>query len=121
MTPFALTFASEFKGFMKANGISGAQIAEVLGRGEGYVSERVNGKRALDTNDVEALASLVPGWDGLKLTIELSRRAEAGRAPKGELVEGRFPAQIVPAPDETPVPKVAKKKSRDRGGDDGQG
>ena len=91
MSPFALAFAAEYKGFMKANSVTGAQIAEVLDRGEGYVSERVNGKRALDTNDVDSLASLVPQWDGLSLMIELSRRANAARAPRGELVEGRFP------------------------------
>lgn len=121
MTSFALAFAAEFKGFMKANGIAGAQIAEVLGRGEGYVSERVNGKRALDTNDVDALASLVPGWDGLALMLELSRRAEAARQPRGEIVEGRFPRADVAPSEETALRRVAKKKSRDRGGDDGQG
>lgn len=86
MTAFALAFAAEYKGFMRAHRISGAQIAEVLNRGEGYVSERVNGKRALDTNDVDALASLVPGWDGLALMIELSRRADASRHG-GEVIE----------------------------------
>ncbi|WP_454112787.1 hypothetical protein [Microbacterium maritypicum] len=121
MTPFALAFAAEYKGFMKANNITGAQIAELLGRGEGYVSERVNGKRAIDTNDVDALASLVQGWDGLALMIELSRRAESARAPRGEVIEGRFPKHDVPAPEQTPLPRVAKKKSRDRGGDEGQG
>lgn len=118
MSPFALAFAAEYKGFMKANSVTGAQIAEVIDRGEGYVSERVNGKRALDTNDVDALASLVPGWDGLSLMIELSRRANAARAPRGELVEGRFPTNV-DGIEETR--RVAKKKSRDRGEDDGEG
>lgn len=120
MTSFALAFAAEYKGFMKANNVSGAQIAELLGRGEGYVSERVNGKRALDTNDVDALAELVDGWDGLSLMIELSRRAEAGRSPRGEIIEGRFPKPNVPVFDHDER-AVAKKKSRDRGGEDGQG
>lgn len=74
MSPFAIAFADEYRGFMKSKGVTGAQIAVVLDRGEGYVSERVNGKRALDTNDVDALASLVDGWTGLELMRELARR-----------------------------------------------
>ena len=90
MSPFALAFAAEYRGFMRANGVSRSQIAARLERGEGYVSERINGKRALDTNDVDALASLVAGWDGISLMLELTRRAEAQRPIRGELVEGRF-------------------------------
>jgi transcriptional regulator with XRE-family HTH domain len=74
MSKFAIRFASEYKGFMKSAGISGAQLAEKLGRGEGYVSERINGKRAIDTNDIDALARLAEGWDGRSLMIELARR-----------------------------------------------
>ena len=48
MTAFALAFAAEYKGFMRAHDVKGAQLAELLERGEGYVSERVNGKRADD-------------------------------------------------------------------------
>lgn len=90
MTAFAVAFAAEFKGFMKSNGVTGAQIAEVLGRGEGYVSERTNGKRALDTNDVDALAELAgKGWTGKTLMIELARRTRlASRG--GELIEVQF-------------------------------
>lgn len=74
MSEFATSFAKEFKGFMRANNVTGAQLADTLGRNAGYVSERVNGKRALDTNDVDALASLVNGWTGVQLMRELARR-----------------------------------------------
>lgn len=76
MTDFVTSFAAEYKGFMRANNITNMQIAEHLGRNDGYVSERANGKRPLDTADIDALAALVPGWDGHRLMIELARRAE---------------------------------------------
>ena len=90
MSSFATEFAAQYKGFMKSEGITGAQIAAKLLRGEGYVSERVNGKRALDTNDVDALAMLVPGWDGRALMIELARRTRLAQRT-GEIIDGRFP------------------------------
>lgn len=73
---FSKAFAQEYKAFMVANDIKGFQIAEKLDRAIGYVSERVNGKRPLDTEDVDALAMLVPGWSGRTLLLELARRAK---------------------------------------------
>lgn len=90
MTPFALAFAAEYKGFMRAHDIKGAQIADLLDRGEGYVSERVNGKRALDINDVDALATLAGNRCGIDLLMELTRRAETALKPGGEVIQGRF-------------------------------
>jgi hypothetical protein len=88
---FTRAFAAEYKAFMNTHGVKGAQIAESLGRGEGYVSERVNGKRPLDTDDVDALANFVDGWSGIDLMIELARRARiAMHGPVGEIIEGRF-------------------------------
>lgn len=88
--PFSVAFAAEYKGFMKSAGITGAQIAEQLGRNEGYVSERVNGKRPLDTDDVDVLAALEGTISGRDLMLELARRARSSDHPRGELVEGRF-------------------------------
>ena len=73
---FSKAFAQEYKAFMVANDIKGFQIAEKLDRAIGYVSERVNGKRPLDTEDIDALAMLVPGWSGKTLMLELARRAK---------------------------------------------
>lgn len=81
LTPFATAFAAEYKGFMRANGITNLQVAAKLQRNDGYVSERVNGKRALDTEDVDALAMLVPGWTGKALMIELARRVQSAMLP----------------------------------------
>lgn len=72
----SVAFAREYKAFMLASGIRGNQVAERLGRNESYVSVRVNGKRPLDTDDIDALAVLA-GWNGTDLFIELARRAQA--------------------------------------------
>ncbi|KKI18745.1 MULTISPECIES: hypothetical protein [unclassified Leucobacter] len=78
MSDFTTAFAKEYKGFMVAAGLDGQTVAKKLGRSTAYVSERVNGKRALDTEDVDALAMLVGGgWTGRTLMIELARRARA--------------------------------------------
>lgn len=82
ISEFAQAFAAEFKGFMKANSITNLQLAARLGRNDGYISERANGKRPLDADDVDALASLVQGWTGRDLMIELSRRVRVGLAPQ---------------------------------------
>lgn len=76
MSPFATAFAEQYKQFAEEHGVKGYQLAKKLDRQSGYVSERLNGKRALDTNDVDALAMLVPGWTGKELMIELARRAK---------------------------------------------
>jgi hypothetical protein len=114
---FSRAFAAEFKAFMSTHGVRGAQIAEKLDRGEGYVSERVNGKRPLDTDDIDALAGLVDGWTGIDLMIELSRRARiALEGPSGELIQGRF--GVGGSTEDREIaeePAAAKKKSRDRG------
>lgn len=78
---FAKAFAAEYKGFMKANEVTNLQLAERLGRNDGYISERANGKRPIDADDVDALATLVPGWTGRDLMIELSRRVRVAIAP----------------------------------------
>lgn len=91
LSPFTLAFADAYRGFMKEYRITGSALTQKLGRALGYVSERINGKRALDTEDVDALALLAGGgWTGKTLMIELARRAQADIAPSGELIEGRF-------------------------------
>lgn len=96
ISAFASAFAAEYKGFMKANGITNLQLAERLGRNDGYISERANGKRPLDADDIDALASLVDGWTGRDLMIELSRRIRVSRTPwnadhMAPVIDGRFP------------------------------
>ena len=60
---------------MKAHSVRQYQLAEALGRTQPYVNDRVTGKRALDTDDVDALAKLA-GTTGKNLMIELARLAK---------------------------------------------
>ena len=82
MSAFALAFATEYKKYMKAHKVKQRQIAEYLGFTEAYVSERVNGKRAIDTNDVDALAAL-SGTTGRSLMIETGSPHQGNIAPAG--------------------------------------
>ena len=76
LSPFTTAFADAYRGFMAEFRITGKQISAKLNRNLGYVSERVNGKRALDTEDIDALAMLAGDeWTGRTLMIELARRA----------------------------------------------
>lgn len=75
ISAFATAFANEYKSYMKAHKVRQVAIANALQVTEAYVSERVNGKRALDTDDVDALAKLT-GTTGKNLMIELARLAK---------------------------------------------
>ncbi|MFT4156527.1 MAG: hypothetical protein QM630_01140 [Microbacterium sp.] len=105
ISPFALAFAAEYKGFMKANGITNLQIAEHLGRNDGYVSERANGKRPLDTDDVDALAQLA-GWSPRELIIELARRARI--QAESNVTHADFGRPDVPSLKKDELPAVAR-------------
>ncbi|MEJ6489758.1 hypothetical protein PQI23_08495 [Leucobacter sp. USCH14] len=85
LSPFSLAFADAYRGFMREHRITGQALTEKLGRALGYVSERINGKRALDTEDVDALAMLAGSeWSGRTLMIELARRARVAVEGPGE-------------------------------------
>ena len=75
LSPFAKAFAIEYKGWASGHNITLKQIADRLGRTLPYTSERANGKRALDTMDVDALAGLT-GITGRDLMIELAKRTK---------------------------------------------
>ena len=114
LTPFSIAFAAAYRGFMAENNVTGKDIAGKLGRNTGYISERINGKRALDTEDVDALAILAGnGWDGAHLFLELVRRASEANARPNNV--SQFPVRDTPAEpnwDEMDAGrKVAKKKS----------
>lgn len=80
MSPFSVALAGAYRGFMNEARVTGKQIAKQLGRNAGYVSERINGKRPLDTEDVDTLALLAGGdWTGQNLMMELVRRANAAQ------------------------------------------
>lgn len=80
ITDFSVRFAAEFKGWMSANHVTQMQLATYMGRTQPYISERVNGRRAISTDEVDALASLT-GVTGKDLIIELSKRAHVSLQP----------------------------------------
>lgn len=84
-------------------------------RSREYWRKVTSGVQAMTTNDVEVIAVAVFEQS----PYDFIRAARAWTAPAGELVEGRFRISDVPASEETPLPRVAKKASRDPGGDEG--
>lgn len=118
LSPFAAAFAQEYKGFMTANNVSNVTVAARLGRNDGYVSERANGKRPLDTEDVDALAMSVPGWTGKTLMMELARRTRTSMQElEGEVIQGQFGKRNVGTPSEDEVvdePSVKQPPARQR-------
>lgn len=74
LSDFTKRFAAEYRGWMTAHAVPQTALAAKLGRTQAYVSERVNGRRPLDTEDVDALAAL-SGTTGRQLMIELARRS----------------------------------------------
>lgn len=129
ISAFAKAVAAEYAGFMRSNNITNLQVAEVLDRNDGYVSERKSGKRPLDLDDIDALASLVPGWTGRTLAIELARRArvtgEDVEAVISDLGAHRLQREqnvsdlddtVEPTPEEE---RAARQRSKSRGEDYG--
>ncbi len=60
---------------MGAQRVSGRRLAEAIGKSEKYVRERVSGQRALDLNDLDAIAQAL----GLDVIILLEKAEGAGR------------------------------------------
>lgn len=110
---------SEIKAEMGRRDLSSRALGRLIGKSSQYMSDRLDGgnsktgKRVvLNINDLYAIAGAL----GLGAPELMSRAAEIAERG-GELIVGRFGVST-PTQDEK---KVAKKKSRDRGGDDGQG
>jgi hypothetical protein len=113
LSAFAAAFAQEYKGFMTANNISNVAVAARLGRNDGYVSERANGKRPLDTEDIDALAMSVPGWTGKTLMIELARRTRVSmQEAEGELIRAEFGSNVGGASEDEPEVKQPPARQR---------
>ena len=110
---------SEIKAEMGRRDLSSRALGRLINKSSQYMSDRLDGgnsktgKRVvLNINDLYAIAEALE-LDAADLMTRASDLAQAG----GELIVGRFGVPAT-AQDER---KVAKKKSRDRGGDDGQG
>jgi len=83
-TEWGRRVARALQDFMKDQGISQAQVAEHLGRSQGYISHRTNGREALTVDIIGAvaeLAHLTP--DALNLLLS-QRAVDAGRAEPAE-------------------------------------
>lgn len=52
-------FAARLKAVVETNGLNQVEIAKAVGRGQGYVSERLNGVRPVDVDMVSAIARMV--------------------------------------------------------------
>lgn len=110
---------SEIKAEMGRRDLSSRALGRLIGKSSQYMSDRLDGgnsktgKRVtLNINDLYAIAEALE-LDAADLMTRASDLAQTG----GELVVGRFGV----APVDQDERKVAKKKSRDRGGDDGRG
>lgn len=84
-------------------------------RSREYWRKVIGGHQAMSTNDVEVISALFD-----QTPYEFVRSVRDWATPPGKLIEGRFPKHDVSTPVQAER-AVAKKKSRDRGGDDGQG
>jgi len=82
-------------------------------RKKDYWAKITSGTAAMTSNDIEVLALML--FD--QSPYDFIRAVRAWSVPAGDLIEGRFDVRPV-TEDER---RVAKSKSRDRGGDDGQG
>lgn len=86
MSAFSRAVSAEIKGLLATHGVTQAQFAKALDRNQGYVSERVNGLKAFDINEIDALAKLI-GITGQDLLMRVSGRATETRS---NVTVGRF-------------------------------
>lgn len=113
--------------------MSGRALATVIGKSEAYVRERLKDTFEFTLGDVERFALYI-GVNPEEFVGQIERRelvkdwpvderpmtAEEVRIFADDLARKRSSRdRSVAAPEETALPRVAKKKSRDPGGDEG--
>ncbi|WP_307219969.1 hypothetical protein [Microbacterium sp. SORGH_AS_0888] len=110
---------SEIKAEMGRRDLSSRGLGRLIGKSSQYMSDRLDGGNSktgrrvvLNVNDLYAIANAL----GLEAS-DLLTRADVLAQQRGEVLPGRFGV----APTAHNESKVAKEKSRDRGGDDGKG
>jgi predicted transcriptional regulator len=72
---FSRAVAAIVRDLMTEHHVTQVQLADLLGRSQAFVSERTGGVRPIDTDIVEALASLLH-WTPQELWAEVQRRIE---------------------------------------------
>ncbi|MCA0332282.1 MAG: helix-turn-helix domain-containing protein [Actinobacteria bacterium] len=88
-TAFTRAVAAEIRGLLRSRNLSQTEVAAALDRSQAYVSLRVTGKAAFDTDDVDVLAGLI-GLDGVEFLELIARRvSEDARALGGDELSER--------------------------------
>jgi transcriptional regulator with XRE-family HTH domain len=113
VTPFSVAFGSALKTVMDRRGVSQSAVARAIGKkaGASYVSERVNGKRAVDTDVIAGVAEVanVPVSTIVREVLAEMKRQQGG--------EGATVTPIKPKPAPDPVaPTVQTRAARKRQG-----
>lgn len=99
-------------------GLAQNRVAEEAGMSPSQLSRALTGKKVFTLDQLDAVCAVI-GVDLIDVvTAADAVTASRPRPTGGELIRGDFGVGV---PRETPLRGVAKKKSRDRGGDDGQG
>lgn len=89
-TAFTRAVAAEIRGYLAREGINQTEVSVHLSRSQGYVSERLNGIRPFDLDDIDKIAQLM-GYDGMAFLRQVALRAEEALAakPRDQLSERR--------------------------------
>lgn len=76
MSEFAAEVASKVRGLIaESEGVTQEKIALAIGKSQGYVSPRINGKEAWNTRELDILAALL-GMSGIELIQEVMKRGD---------------------------------------------
>ncbi len=95
-TDWGYAAARAFQDIMREKGITQQQVADRLGKSQGYVSHRTNGREALTVDIIGAVAELAR-ITPLMLTLDMSERASAALASRPSEPDGDTPTPSYPA------------------------
>lgn len=117
ISDFSLRFSRALKGYMREANVKQDAIAAELGKSAGFVSEHVSGKKAPDTDLVDAVAKL-SGIDTRTLVVEIARRMEDQGGATGATVTPIKPKPKPSAPVRTvrDIDKLVAKRSSEAAG-----
>lgn len=89
--PFSVAFGEVVRARLTAEGITQTAYGVAAGRDQSYISERVNGRRAFTTDDIDVLADLISAKgaaiDGRTLIVQLAQAAKTtnvGGSPESD-------------------------------------
>lgn len=76
LTPRALELARNLKAFTQEEGITQQAVADKIGRPQGYVGHRLNGRSAMDIETLGAIADFA-GMSVAALLVEMQARSRS--------------------------------------------